>query len=104
MMTTLVNLYFSINIILNKNRKNHRNLLIKMQTNCVSTIMIYKQKNIIIHSYFKMDLEIKQIIIIQIQVYINQINNTQEDKKLKINILNRFTKIESYPIIIINLN
>lgn len=75
-----------------------------MQTNCVSTIMIYKQKNKIIHSYFKMYFEIKQIIIIQIQVYINQINNTQEDKKLKINILNRFTKIESYPIIIINLN
>jgi cytochrome b subunit of formate dehydrogenase len=75
-----------------------------MQTNWMSTIMIYKQKNKIIHNYFKMDFEIKQIIIIQIQVYINQINNTQEDKKLKINILNRFTKIESYPIIIINLN
>ena len=69
----------------------------------MSTIMIYKQKNKIIHSYFKMYFEIKQIIIIQIQVYINQINNTQEDKKLKINISNRFTKIESYPIIIINL-
>ena len=65
--------------------------------------MIYKQKNTIIHCYFKMDFEIKQIIIIQIQVYINQINNTQEDNKIIINIFNRFTKIESYPIIIINL-
>ena len=66
--------------------------------------MIYKQKNTIIHCYFKMDFEIKQIIIILIQVYINQINNTQEDKKIIINIFNRFTKIESYPIImLINL-
>lgn len=49
--------------------------------------MTYILKSTIIHSYLK--------------VYINQINNNREDKRLKINTLNKFINKNSNQIIII---
>ena len=49
--------------------------------------MTYIPKSIIIHSYLK--------------VYINQINNNREGKRLKINTLNKFINKNNYQIIII---
>lgn len=47
--------------------------------------------------------KVKQFTIIEIQVYINQINNILVNKKLKINILSIFIKKSSNLILIINL-
>ena len=60
-------------------------------------------KSRIIHRYFKMVFKVKQFILMEIQVYINQINKSHADKKVKINTLSIFTKKSRNLIIIINL-